>query len=197
MEVKNKVMRDLDIVLEYKYVNGVNSNVLSKHMYSNRVFPFCVAVSVEKGCYFVEVNNKRYEINEGETVFISSFVPHNVGIDGDGVVTYTHFLCSWMNIDIFNFSKVDYLIVKNSNICKLLTEMNNYALETGLYGKIGVDKSISEIVLMLIRDGVLKPEYPDMDLWLYKVLNYIKKNVHKAITADEIVELSGYSKTTF
>ena len=182
---------------DYKYIKGVNGNILKKHKYSDRVLPFSVAVTVEKGVFFVEIEGVRYNIFENETIFIPSFVPHSVGMDDDGVVTYAHFVCSYLNVDILSFSKVDHLIIKNNDICNLIKEMNNSASSGGLIGKIGVDKSISEIILTLLRQQVLTLELPTVDLWLFKVLNFIKQNTNQAITVDEVIALSGYSKTAF
>ena len=188
-------MNELKITFEYKYINGVNSKCLSKHRHINRIFPYCVAVSVEKGVFFVEINHKRYEVFEGETIFIPSFVPHNVGVDSDGVATHAHFVCSYLNVDIFNFSKINSLIVKNSDICKLLTKMNHSAAIGGVEGKLGIDNAISGIICILFHERLLTPECLSKDLWLCKVLNYINENAHQAITVDEIISLSGYAKT--
>ena len=71
---------NFDFISEYRYISGVNGNVKAKHRQNERLFPFCVAVYVKKGKYFVEMHNKRYDISEEETVFIPSF-DHGIGTE--------------------------------------------------------------------------------------------------------------------
>ncbi len=190
-------MNEFSYIIEYKYMGGKNGNKVSLHKHSNRTFPFCVAVSVDEGSYFVEIANKRYDIKKGETVFIPSFVMHNVGTESIATVTYSHFLCSYLDVDVLTFANTECMIFKNDNIRNLLTEINAASTADALLAKIGTDKAIAELIYTLIREFGLDFEYFKMDLWFLKVLNYIHLNLKKDISVDELIRLSGYSKTRF
>jgi len=193
----NNSMNNIDFITEYRYINGVNGNKKGKHIYQDRTFPFCVAVYVKKGKYFVEMHNKRYDISEEETVFIPSFVTHTVGSEGDVTVTYAHFVCNLMNVDIFALSKDNFLTVKNNNLCAILEEMNSAASTGGISGKIRTDKAICNVVSLLIEENILNVSEPAIDPQLMKILSYIKENALKGVTAEEIIEKADCSKTKF
>lgn len=193
----NNDMNNFDFITEYRYINGTNGNVIGKHRHPERVFPFCVAVYVKKGKYFVEMHNKRYDISEEETVFIPSFVTHTVGSDSEVTVTYVHFVCNYMNFDVFSLSENECLRIKNKNLCTMLEEINSAAAMGGIAGKIGTDKAICDVVSFLIKEKTLNVSETSVDPQLMKILNYIKENAWKGITVEEIIEVSGYGKTRF
>lgn len=193
----NNDMNNFDFITEYRHINGTNGNVIGKHRHPERVFPFCVAVYVKKGKYFVEMHNKRYDISEEETVFIPSFVTHTVGSDSEVTVTYVHFVCNYMNFDVFSLSENECLRIKNKNLCTMLEEINSAASTGGISGKIRTDKAICNVVSLLIEENILNVSEPAIDPQLMKILSYIKENALKGVTAEEIVEKADCGKTKF
>ena len=191
------MMNDFYITSEYKYISGKNGNVIKKHKISNRIFSFCVAVSVEKGSFFVEINNELFNVKQGETVFVPSFVPHAVGTDEDSVVTYAHFHCSYLNMDVFRFTKKACIISRNEQLCNILMQMNDSALNEGFLGKILADRAICDVVLTLQSENSLCVKLDETDTHLYKVLNYINQNISRGVDTAEIIAENGYKKTNF
>lgn len=185
------------ISAEYNYINGRNGNIVDKHKISNRIFSFCVAVSVEKGSFFVEIGDERYDLAVGQTIFIPSFIPHAVGTDEPSVVTYAHFTCSYLNMDIFHFSKNACIISDNVKLCNVLKSVNNSALSGGVLGKIKADKAICNLIIALLTEGSLEISLEDIDFRLYNVLSFIKQNVNNGICVDDVIAMSGYAKTSF
>lgn len=184
------------IISEYKYINGKNNNVVKPHKITDRIFSFCVAVYVESGSFFVEINGKVYNIKRGETVIIPSFTPHAVGTEEESVVTFSHFYCSYLNFDIFRFEKKDCIISCNKNLRNILMEMNNSTLKDGFLFKIRTDKAICDIILALQSENNLKINIDDADVYLYKILIYIKQNINRGIDVSEVIAECGYKKTT-
>lgn len=182
---------------EYTYVNGKNDNYIKPHKIPDRLFSFCVAVYVEDGSFFAETGGKRYTITKGQTIFIPSFIPHTVGTEENSIVTFAHFSCSYLSVDVFRFWKSNCIISENERLREPLREMNSSAGENVFLSKIRVDKAICDIVLTLQSE-----HHPDVlpeetDIHLYKALSFIKQNLSRGIGASEVIAECGYKKTTF
>ena len=135
-------MNDSTFSLSYHYVDGKSEYYIDKHECKNRIFPFCVAVSVIEGEYFVDFEDgKTVCAKPGEIVFVQSFIKHTIRMKEKGKLTHAHFLCSYVTIDIFALAKQnhengikfpklyiwcgteDSLITSNRNFHNSLTEM--------------------------------------------------------------------------
>lgn len=183
--------------LEYQYVGGETNINIREHEIKNRMLPFCVAVSVIEGEYFVDFNCETVCIKQGETVFIQSTVKHSVRMKNKGKLTYAHFLCSYASIDIFAFANIDFVVVDNKDIQELLNRMNCKIYDNEIMQQMYTDKLSCELFLILFDMKIIDPKALVIDYRLNKALLYIRYNLTQWITVEEAIKVSGYSKTVF
>lgn len=183
--------------LEYQYVDGKTNINIGEHENKNRILPFCVAVSVTEGEYFVDFNCETVCIKPGETIFIQSTVKHSVRMKNKGKLTYAHFLCCYAAIDIFALANIDFVVVDNKDIQKLLNRLNYKIYDNEIMQHMYTDKLLCELFLILFDMKIIDPKLLVIDYRLNNALLYIRFNLSQWITVDEVIKISGYSKTVF
>ena len=186
-----------DLPIEYSYVSGESDKAINAHRCSNRKFPFCVAVSVKEGEYYVEVNGKRYVAKKGETVFVPSFVPHNVGMEDAGKISFAHFSCFCLFMDLLYLDRRDCFISQNSACIELIDELNACNRTESFNKKLCTDKAIAELLLELERENKISLAYPSFDLGILRAVNYVHTHIYESLSVDDIIAQSGYQRTAF
>ncbi len=151
-------MKDCCVSVDYQYISGASEYDIDAHEIKDRTLPYCVAVSVIEGEYFVDFDNPTVSVKPGYTIFIQSFVRHNVRMTAHGKITHAHFLCSYATVDIFNLADVDYLLVKDEIVLKILNRVNRPDYKNEIVNKICIDRLLSELLLLLFRNNLLNPE---------------------------------------
>ena len=191
-------MNDSAFSLNYQYVDGNSEYYIYKHESKNRIFPFCVAVSVIEGEYFVDFEDgKTVCVKPGEIIFVQSFIKHTVRMKEKGKLTHAHFLCSYVTIDIFALANADYFVIASKEIHNLLNHLVCSPYGNKIAQKLHTDKLLSELFLILFEKKVLIPQKLVIEPWLNGVLQYIHSNFLSGITVDEVIAVSGCSKTVF
>lgn len=190
-------MKDCCVSVDYKYISGASEYFIAAHEIKNRTLPCCVAVSVIEGEYFVDFQNAAVSLGPGDTILIQSFVRHSVRMTERGKITHSHFLCSYATIDIFNLADVNYLVVQDTSIRELIDSLNRQDHKNEIVNKVCIDRLLSELILFLFKNNLIHPKKMRIDPWLNTTLQYIHSHIDKGITIEEVVPISGYSKTTF
>lgn len=191
-------MNDSAFDLDYQYVDGKSEYFIDAHEIRNRILPFCVAVSVIEGEYFVDFDDGvTVCIYPGEIIFIQSFIKHSVRMEKRGKLTHAHFLCRYVTMDIFVLANAEYFIVTNQKLQEPLNQLNRRAYDNEIAQKLYTDKLICEIFLILFDMNLITPQKLVIEPWLNATLQYIHANFRKGITVEEVIAVSGYSKTVF
>ena len=183
---------------EYFYVDGASERLLFKHEIKNRILPFCVAVSVIEGEYYVDFSEDiTVCVKAGETIFIRSLVKHTVRMNNSGKLTFVHYLCNYTMIDIFALANLDYFTVKSEKIFMLLNRLNDKLYDNAIAQKLYADKLICELVLTLTDMNCVDLQKIAIEPWLHASLQLIHSRLNEMITVEEVMLASGSSKTTF
>lgn len=184
--------------LEYRYFEGDNEYYIGKHRVPDRIMPFCVAVNVIEGEYFVEFADGRIvSISPGETIFIPSFVKHTVEMKERGKLNHIHFLCSYVNVDLFSFLERDYFVTDAPEIPEGMKKLNDTVYDNAVAQKIYRDKLLCDFLLFLFREKIMDIRNLVVDPWLHPILQYIRTNLREGVTVEEVIAASGWSKTLF
>jgi len=187
-----------DLILDYRYFEGRSEFVIHEHEFSNRIFPWCVAVSVMEGEYFVDFEDgEEICVKSGEIIIIQSFVKHTVRMEAQGKLTFVHFLCRYANIDIFALADIRYFVARGDKLHELLNRLNIKIYNNKIAQKIYIHGVMCELVLHLFDMNYLDCQVFKIEPWLNTVLQYINTHLREGILVDELIDKSGYSKTMF
>lgn len=190
-------MNDFGFLLNYQYFDGKSEFLLNAHQIKNRILPFCVAVSVIDGEYFVTFDDETVCAKAGETIFIQSFVKHSIEMKKSGKLTFAHFLCSYAGIDIFSLAKQKRIIADNKNFLETLNCLSSKKYADDVLQKVHTDKILCELLLKLFDMNFIAFETLSFEPWLNNTLKYIHSNIQKGITIQDVISVSGYAKTNF
>jgi len=182
--------------LNYQFVSGCSRYDIGPHEIRGRILPFCVAVSVHEGEYYVELEDKTLCIHAGESVLIQSFVPHNVRMLAAGRLTYAHFLCRYEGLDIMRLSGADWLISGDAQLQQLFCLLSEPPGE-GIKARLHTDSTICRIFLHLMQTRQIDAEKLCVEPWLRKAIRKIDEGLMRGITVEEVVEESGISRSVF
>lgn len=190
-------MNDSSFSLHYQYIDGKSNYGIDPHEIRERMLPFCVAVSVIEGEYFVDFDEITACVKPGETILIQSFLRHTVRMNNPGKLTHAHFLCSYASIDIFALANVNYFITDHPEIPRILGKLDHPTVQGEISQKMYTDQLLCELFLILFDADLISPQKLVIEPWLSAVLQYIHSNLCKGITVEEVISVSGYSKTVF
>lgn len=184
------------LAFEYEYFFGENNVARTKHEQFGRMFVFCVAVHIIEGEYFVRINDEVIKVFKGQTVMIPSGVKHDIWMEKEGILSYAHFSCDFSQIDILSLCKNKYIVFENPEVNKCLEKINNKK------GNI-IQNSlvVSESIAKLLNYAFESIDYDIYDIFrekqLVDVINYIDCNIDKDISVNDLIRISGLSKTSF
>lgn len=186
------------LFLDYQFIDGRSQYYIDPYEDYNRILPFCVAVSVIEGEYFVDFEDgSTICVREGETVFIQSLIWHTVRMTKRGKLTHAHFLCSYVTMDILSLANLPFFVVKSTRVHDLLFSINRTLFQNTIAQKMYTDQIICELFLLFVDFKILNIENIIVEPWLNSVLQFIHSNLSKGITVDDVVAVSGYSRTGF
>ena len=183
--------------IDYNYLGGRTFQQIGKHIYTDRDFVFCVAVTVLEGKYFVKVQHQVIELLPGETVFVPSHIKHDVWMEEEGLISYVHFTCCFMWLDIFGLLRQGCFVTKDKKIRELINEINRSHYESELLEKICKDRIIADIILSVFGEKKLDESNLCPEEWFYQTLSYINSHIHEPVSVERLIELTRYSKTAF
>lgn len=183
--------------VEYRYISGETFALREAHICQERILPYCVAVSVIEGEYFVWIEDEEIVLTSGKTIVIPYHVKHDVGMKGRGIISYAHFNCQFATRDIFGFQNEKYILSSDIKVQELLNELNRISGSSEIINKISRDKIIAEIVLLLFYESELCESGVWFEEWLYRALNYIKCNLGRSLSVEEVITETGLKKTIF
>ena len=191
-------MYDLSqISIDYEYIGGGSEQTLDKHRQTDRLLCFCVAISVLEGKYFIKIQDEVIAVTPGKTIVIPEEIRHDIWVEEKCVISYAHFSCRIMLQDILKFAQGSYIMLLGDEALFYIDRMNRRSGEAEIIDKLYRDGAIADLVLFILRASKIKQSVIVEEKWLFDVNAYIKNNMDKAISVQELVSISGYSKTVF
>ena len=166
---------------EYQYISGASYQVTESHVQRNRNTPYCVAITVLEGQYFVGTGHHTFTLNPGDSIFIPEHVEHDVWVKEVCLISYAHFICRHISLDVMRFLNQDYFLFHDLQIQQYLNKINLQHTQSELFDKIYKDSIIAALVCILSTNSNISGTLPAAEMWFYDVFRYIQNNMNKPI----------------
>ncbi len=194
--------------------NSINENSL--YLVANMHFHDEIEILyVKEGDFFIETPGKKYSIEPGSVVFISTGTPHSTMTQSlSGAYDFIQFRLE----DYFNSAEkyaYKYLPIlaayedappvvvfeKGSEICGFMQEIINEYLNKNTAYDVYINSAIYKIIGFLYRAGVLVKPKENFDKKQIKrmipILEYIDENCGNDITLDDVSNAFGFNPSYF
>ncbi len=185
------------ISIDYEYIGGGSEQALDKHRQTNRLLCFCVAISVLEGTYFLKIEDETIAVTPGKTIVIPEEIRHDIWVEEKCVISYAHFSCRIMLQDVLKFAQRSCVMLSGDEALVYIDRMNHGGGEAEILGKLCRDSAIAGFMALVFQAGGIRQSVIVEEKWLFDINAYIKSNMDKAISVEELVSISGYSKTVF
>lgn len=185
------------IQTEYQYISGASYQVTESHVQRNRNTPYCVAITALEGQYFVSIGNITFTLNPGDSIFIPEHVKHDVWVEETCLISYAHFICRHISLDVMRFLNQDYFLFHDPQIQQYLNKINLQHSQSELFDKIYKDSIIAALVCILCAGRNIPGTLPPSEMWFYDVFRYIQNNMNKPIGVSDLIAQTDFTKTSF
>lgn len=96
--------------------------------------------------------------------------------------------------DILKFAQGSYIMLLGDEALFYIDRMNRRSGEAEIIDKLYRDGAIADLVLFILRASKIKQSVIVEEKWLFDVNAYIKNNMDKAISVQELVSIRGIQK---
>lgn len=171
-------------------------------------------INVAKGQLSITINNKKYKLDVGDSVFINSGIPHELNfnneikyvsndtefspsfLSGDNNIIYDKYIMPFINSDI------DCIILRKDSLKdkEMLDDiLTLFSLNESdvMLKELKIRNILSEIFIKAYercKDNILKKNYDYKYDYIKKAITYIKDNYQKDIGLQDVAHVMGLSK---
>ena len=185
------------IQIEYQYISGVSYQLTEPHIQCNRKLPYCVAITVLDGQYFVGVDHKTFTLKPGESIFIPEHLTHDVWVEDPCLISYAHFVCRYIGLDAMKFLNQGYFLSCDPQIQQYLNRINLSYSQSKLFDTIYKDSIIASLLCHLCENKEIREIFPPSERWIHDVFRYVQHNMNKPIDVSDLVAQTDFAKTSF
>ncbi|WP_122791256.1 AraC family transcriptional regulator [Intestinibacillus sp. Marseille-P6563] len=160
-----------------------------------KTFPVLLLVYVQHGEFYLELEDGHYTAQAGQIAFFDCRQPHYYHGSDDLEFYYLHFdgpqaseLCRYINQN----SGVVIDGENNDTILKILDEMILFYQNGGNESIFTTSARIYRL-LMLLNSPIISPRLKKNDDSLIRAVSYIRSNVGKRISLQELADVAGLS----